>query len=578
MKRFFGLLQNELIKIWKQTGYRVMLFVIIGISLLTPIFGLLTTTDFGETAQDEYEMYLEWASLEEDGIWGQYYQATADAILFFIDNGIADGWKYSQFEMQYKNHYLRAVAAQLFESGELTLEELEDSPFDMYFSYYGNSAGPGDTVMPDDTVKPDSEVVDPESKYDIPTYAEAKAELDALSDEILSYTERDYALMMIEIQTENTKAAEENAEQLKQLYEADPKNSALEYELKVAEEELRGAKIALESCQALYDNSAAPDDWAYSMHNLLTQCFYHTASCVPMPQAIYEGEDYDSYLSQCERAYDYYNEAASVYLHSIKTNNCLSPISDNSMLSSLLGVTSFGTSTKAQLRSALVSSINLVTIFMVVLAAGIISSEFTSGTIRLLVIRPCTRRQIMLSKLAAVGAVYVGIVILLSILITAETVILFGIGDLFAPDSVYISDRVVDLPFFVITLERIIIASLAALAYTAIAVILASLTRKNGLAITMSMLVYAFGSVVTTVALLMAEVFPNVFGWVVYTPLVYMSLASIVPPAHELMSGTGGMFGLSGVELWIGALYHIVLIVGMSYLAVIAFRKKQIKN
>ncbi len=569
MKKFFGLLQNELIKILKQNGYRVMLIVLVGLSCLTPLLGLLTTLDFSDTPQDTYEMYVECAEEETDELYKKYYLAQAESILFFIDNDIADSWKYEKFEVEYTDLYIRAVAAKLFESGVLTNDNIEMSPFSFYFSRYE------DTKLPDDT----DGVVSPESKYDIPTYAEAQAELDARGSMILSCTEQDFALMRLESQTETVQMTEENLQLVKARYDAEPNNSNLKYELMVAEEKVRAAKLALESWQAIYDNGAAPDGWAYSMHMLLTQCLDAMVSCVEIPEEIYEGEDdYATYLSQCERRYNYYNEAVSVYLHSIKTDNCLSSSSDSSMLSGLISGMTFGVSTKSQLRSALVSAISFVTILMVVLASGIISTEFSSGTIRLLVIRPCTRRQIMASKLTAIGVVYVCVVTLISILLTIETVLIFGLGDLFAPDIVYIAGNVIDLPFFLITLERIAVATIVALAYVGVAIILASLTRKNGLAITMSMLIYTFGSTVSMIALALAQFFPNAFGWVVYTPFAYMSLVSIVPPAHELMSGTGGTYGLAGAELWIGVLYHIAFIIAMVYFTVLIFRKKQIKN
>ncbi len=570
MKKFFGLLKNELIKILKQTGYRVMLIVIAVLSLLTPLLGLLTTLDFGETPQDEYEMYSEWAETVEDELYRKYYRANAESVLFFIDNGLADSWKYSRFGMEYKNLYIRAVGAQLFESGELTPDNIEKSPFDMYLFERGDR---------DDPEIRDEETVEPESKYDIPTYADAKAELDAKAAEILAASAQDVAAEYVASQADSVKSAEASLELLKKQHEASPNNAAIEYQLRVSEEQLRVAKLALESYRAIYDNSAEPNGWAYSMHHLLSQCLNNMVSCVPMPEDMYDGEDYDEYLAQCESSYAYYNEAACVYLHSIKTDNCVSPMSDGSMLNGLLGGISLGVSTKSQLRSAIVSSVNFVTILMVVLASGIISTEFSSGTIRLLVIRPCTRRQIMVSKLTAIAVVYAAVVAAMSIILTLETVLIFGVGDLFAPDIVYLAGNAVDLPFFVMTLERIGVASLVALAYIAVAIILASLTRKNGLAITISMLIYAFGSTVTMVVIALVQIFPNAFGWAIYTPLAYMSLVSIMPPAQEMLSAMGGMlFTSSGAKLWLGVLYHLLFVIAMTYLTVLVFRKRQIKN
>ncbi len=561
MKKFLGLLQNELIKIWKQTGYRVMLFILVGISLLTPLLGLFTTINFDLTAQEEYDDYMSIAE-QESGVYRYYFTALAETKLFFIDNKLDDNWKYKYFAVDYEKIYLRAYATQLIETGKIPAEEIEKSPFDGYF--YAPSYSEG------------TETGEYEYKYDIPSYDEAKAELDAFEKRILSTTEKDVSLDQLEqskVLLEEAKATFATAEQL---YNADRSSSELEYAFKTAKVRLEATKMRLEAWQAIYDHSAAPDSWAYSMAYLLVQTLDMRTYYIAMPEDMYEDNNYDAYLKSCEKNYEYYNEAASVYLHSIKTNNCLSPLSNDSMLTGLLtGSGSFGVSTKTQLRSAINSFISLVTILMVVLASGIISTEFSSGTIRLLVIRPCSRRQIIASKLTAVGLIYIVLVALMSVVFTIETVLMFGIGDLFAPDIFCIAGNIIDLPFFVLTFERIAVASLAALAYVGIAVMLASLTRKNGLAIVMSMLVYAFGSAISSVVILLAQVFPDALGWTVYTPLAYMSLTTIVPPAYEVMSMTGLV---SDAMLWLGVLYHIVFIVGMLYLTVLTFRKKQIKN
>ena len=46
MKAFMNLVLNEIIKVWKQTGYRVVIFIMLGLALLSPILNLVLSSGF----------------------------------------------------------------------------------------------------------------------------------------------------------------------------------------------------------------------------------------------------------------------------------------------------------------------------------------------------------------------------------------------------------------------------------------------------------------------------------------------------------------------------------------------------
>ena len=92
MKAFMNLVLNEIIKVWKQTGYRVVIFIMLGLTLLSPILNLVLSSGFlSFNAEDEYETYREWAD-DSDGVEYEYFNAYAEAYKFFIDNDIEKGF------------------------------------------------------------------------------------------------------------------------------------------------------------------------------------------------------------------------------------------------------------------------------------------------------------------------------------------------------------------------------------------------------------------------------------------------------------------------------------------------------
>ena len=125
MKSFMNLVLNEIIKVWKQTGYRVIIFIMIGFSLLIPLLNFLISGDlFAETAEDEYEYYLECADEVEEPIEAEFYNTVADCYKFFIDNGIADGWQYQNYIKDYVNLVVEETAYRLIADGKYTVDEV----------------------------------------------------------------------------------------------------------------------------------------------------------------------------------------------------------------------------------------------------------------------------------------------------------------------------------------------------------------------------------------------------------------------------------------------------------------------
>jgi ABC-2 type transport system permease protein len=76
--------------------------------------------------------------------------------------------------------------------------------------------------------------------------------------------------------------------------------------------------------------------------------------------------------------------------------------------------------------SAVPNLMDIVTLFTIIVAAGIVASEFSGGTIKLLLIRPFSRSTILLSKFGTVLLYGLGLTILLLVSAFLTGGILFG--------------------------------------------------------------------------------------------------------------------------------------------------------
>lgn len=130
------------------------------------------------------------------------------------------------------------------------------------------------------------------------------------------------------------------------------------------------------------------------------------------------------------------------------------------------------------------SSLSFTTLFTVILAAGIVASEFTWGTIKLLTIRPASRVKILSSKYIAA--------VLFAIAITAITYLANVLAGILFFDSgngvLYgVSDgQVVEKSIWVDSLGRYGLAFVHLFIMTSLAFMIGTVFRSNSLAIGLS--------------------------------------------------------------------------------------------
>lgn len=153
------------------------------------------------------------------------------------------------------------------------------------------------------------------------------------------------------------------------------------------------------------------------------------------------------------------------------------------------------------------TSFSLLSILLIVLAGGIISSEFSNGTIKLLLISPHRRRSIFWSKaliLLEITLIATGATFVLSFLLSG---ILGGFGGIGALYMSTLFGSIVKLPYILVILYKYLLFLLPVLAFGALALMLSAVTRKTAVATAVSILLLYGGNIFSSLAAMLSNYF-----------------------------------------------------------------------
>ncbi|MBC2035667.1 ABC transporter permease [Listeria booriae] len=218
-------------------------------------------------------------------------------------------------------------------------------------------------------------------------------------------------------------------------------------------------------------------------------------------------------------------------------------------------------------------SMFLVALFSIVIASSVVASEFSFGTIKLLLIRPYKRWEILLSKYIVV-MLYAVVLALFTLLITyliSGVLTSFGSltqdvsdiiptysenGDILNTGLTAINALSTQLGFFLVEL----IFSMS------IAFMVSSLLRSQALAVGIGLFLLFINSIAGGITLMLAEKF-EWFKYIFVTPLYYINMNSNAMGNMEINSGLS-----TGLAIGILAVYYIVFMA----LSFIFFQKRDV--
>ncbi len=605
MKGFARLVGNENRKTLKQIGMRVLLIIIAAITVLSPVLSFavskLSNTTYTDYQYDpeNIEGSLQYAREEGDKLYEEYWLVYRDTVSFFEENNLNSPWQTNAFRNDYSTTLGFLRACELISSGSFTAQEVSESMFSEFIWQYTDSADyytdDDQYYETDDTVEASDplEILSPENISK--TTAEARKRFDEIKSNALNFTLSDYYGSRVE----EAKAAYDAQVQAIENYKkggfpsvGNPKLDAdlAAYRLAVAELELQGKELYLWCCQKLKDNLWEYGSWQFKTASSLASRFkappapvmskelFNSDSAVTGIDARANYKSYSEYVNATEAALSSWNEAMALTRYSLENGIPIKGTVDNS--------------SKQMFRSELKSAMSLLVIFMIVLACMTLSNEYTSGTIRLLLIRPRGRAKIIGSKIVSMLLLWLSAIAAVTVLLFAECLVLFGVSDMFKPDLFYIGGAAA-VPAPVTLICQILLDMLSTAPIIMIGILLSVWIKKSALPIALSMI----GRFSTSIALVLSITLNSGYSFLhlEYTPLPYLDLTNFIGNAAEQMmpaslESVSGIFNFlwstifgelitnPAYKLWIGITWMVLLTTLATVLTFVSFKKQQIKN
>jgi ABC-2 type transport system permease protein len=204
---------------------------------------------------------------------------------------------------------------------------------------------------------------------------------------------------------------------------------------------------------------------------------------------------------------------------------------------------------------------SLIGLFVIVVASDIVSSEFSKGTIKMLLIRPYSRWKILLSKfLATLGFAFVmWLVVIATTWLVGGLAYGFGGIDqtyLVVADMQEVRERtVVEYVFANIGVEFIELTALVALSF-----MISTLFMSNSVAIGVAMFTMFAGN---TIVMLLANK-----DWIIYTLFANMDLSILIDGQNQLIKDLTLPFSISMLAIYTAVMLAITFTV---------FQKRDVK-
>ncbi|MEG0307527.1 MAG: ABC transporter permease [Clostridium sp.] len=213
----------------------------------------------------------------------------------------------------------------------------------------------------------------------------------------------------------------------------------------------------------------------------------------------------------------------------------------------------------------------LSVLIIIIIAGGIVSTEFSNGTIRLLLIRPVARWKVLLSKLLAVVLVGIGVVVVSITLLVISSGVVFGFETLRTPIIQTVSGSIIEVSYIRYMIPQLSVSMTSLVFITSLVFAISTLAKNTALAVAISMLLY-LGALPITMVLVssLKQV------WVLNSLIPYMN-NSIFKFSPYVLQSIQEQFG-AGLNPSMGIPQLLIVSLVLLVITFVTFIKKDIKN
>lgn len=576
MKDFLKLIQNELIKIYRQISWKILTIFALVIAVGYPVLKLA----YENVSSSYYADYQSIADSVDDSYLKKYYLSQAEAAKYFTEKGLnRTTWQYELYYYEYLNINAELTAMDLLiadkemsnivdvmeafriDGVERVWEgDKETNKYTYRERIYDNNTGQttyGEEVdfTPEIARRLKQKFTSEKTKLEKQISAKFST---YLSEKFKDYKKRyqdaqnrfDSAEKLYNVDKSvisDYQTAKMQAEGLKAILQVQPKLTYLDNLTNAQQTAVIRTLSSLENVIVNYASeyaAASKEDF-----DELGMIYYRGARY----------EDYNEYLKAAQRQQDIYYQAVNQYCYSL-SNNIPVPSTDQ-------------TSTRRRLADALSINTTIVMFLAVFLSAVIVASEHTSGAIRLLMIRPRARWKILLSKLMCVITYSLGLTITASLLTTLTEIIIYGWNDLSVPYLLMNGAAVSEVAPISYYIYQNLTVALPSVFAACVAFFLSVLAKRSVAALAVSMLINVFGSVVCQ----SSYRFIQEAEWLKLTPVPYFLLRDAFPEPMSMCIDWWSPHNY-GLSFNIGIIVLLIYSFIMLILSFVIFNKEQIKN
>lgn len=585
MKKLARLIGNENKKVLKQTGLRVLLIIIAALTALAPLLDFTLKKIVGSSSYSGHDsnywtynterLKKQLADAEENGriCDAEYYRVFLDTTEFFEKNNIHEDWRIDVFRSDYATLRGTVGLVKLIIEDGVDSDDIKESMMSSFlYEIDPNGIYPYQTVLLPENIEA--------------TYKAQKDALAELEERILTYTLGDYYASKLEEAKAALETARQSVEYLKSgSAPADPgltpelSAEFIAYEVALGERLVEWNELNVQAWQWLTDNVFDYRGWQFNTVVKLQWLKTLADSPTGVSRELFYASDYfssdivdyEEYIATTQKNARSFEESSAIIRASMEH-----------------GVPIRGTvndSTKTLFLSEFSSSFGIIVIFVIILAGMTLSNEYTSGTVRLLLIRPQRRSRILASKLLSGGILWVAATAVASVLLAVECIALFGVKDLFAPAIFNHGTKVMIVPAIFAFLWRVLLSFISTAPIILFTLLISTLIKRSALPIALAMICRFSTSVITTVSLSLQKLHLE------YTPLPYLDLTSFIGNTAERYIIDGGstldnFFGAAEKALISSGNYRISIgiawLVGiaavLTVLSFVSFDRQQIKN
>lgn len=559
------LYNNEMKKMIRQTAFKVLLIILSVLVVFVPVF--LNVVDIISDKLSQSDHWYE-SILESSGasvVEKTYYTAYKETDEFFEGEDIGE-WLYNLYYYEYGEAKKTVALYDLLIAGE-DKDDIKDMFYDVMTVEISENGEyvPGETIYlydEHDYLKNLTLEEARQNRGEVLKYID-QIEKFVRANDFHGYIASTMAAIDSEIKVIKDDIAARSAAvpNLSEAYDVLAQNRADSMRIE-------GAEILKSAYQFVYDNNLPADSWQNKVITMIQEEATLTYSEYPD----YTEEEYKALGNQYRYEFKNYEQYSRRSAENIM--NCKNVFArvNYAFEHNVPLPEGLDTSVKGTWQTLISVICGFIILFMIIAAGMSVSSEYSSGSIRLLLVRPRKRWKILFSKLAGVTTYALILMVAAFIVPMVITIAFCGVGDIFVSDVVAKGGVAYEVNAIVSSLIVLAKCTVSGFMHMSFAFMLSTIVGKSDLAIALPFVAQTFASSLQTISYLIYRFWPGVK----YTPLPYLDLSAFVPQ-ENFLSSIGSMF-VSGFSFEIGLAYNIIFTLLALVIAFAVFSRKEIKN